>query len=68
MSSRPVVIVSNRGPVAFSRSADGELVGKRGAGGLVSGLAPLVAGTDAIWVAAALSEADREAAAEGVIE
>jgi trehalose 6-phosphate synthase len=68
MTSRPVVIVSNRGPVAFARADDGSLVGKRGAGGLVSGLAPLVAGTDAIWVAAALSEADREAAAQGVIE
>lgn len=68
MSSRPVVIVSNRGPVAFHRDDTGALVGRRGAGGLVSGLAPLVTGTDAIWVAAALSEADREAAAEGVIE
>jgi len=68
MSSRPVVIVSNRGPVAFHRDDDGGLVGKRGAGGLVSGLAPLVAGTEAIWVAAALSEADREAAAAGVVE
>lgn len=68
MSSRPVVIVSNRGPVAFRRDDDGRLVGRRGAGGLVSGLAPLVAGTDAIWVAAALSDADRAAAAEGVVE
>jgi len=34
----------------------------------VSGLAPLVAGTDAIWLAAALSDADREAAALGVAE
>lgn len=68
MADRPVVIVSNRGPVAFRRDADGALVGRRGAGGLVSGLAPLVAGTDAIWVAAALGEADREAATEGVVE
>lgn len=41
---------------------------RRGAGGLVSGLAPLVAGTDAIWLAAALSDADREAAALGVAD
>ena len=38
------------------------------AGGLVSGLAPLVAGTDAVWIAAALSDADRAAAERGVIE
>ncbi len=62
------MIVSNRGPVAFHRDDAGALVGRRGAGGLVSGLAPLVAGTEAIWVAAALSDADRAAAAEGVIE
>jgi trehalose 6-phosphate synthase len=68
MSSRPVVIVSNRGPVAFHRDEGNRLVGRRGAGGLVSGLAPLVAGTEAIWVAAALSEADREAAAAGVVD
>lgn len=68
MSTRPVVIVSNRGPLAFHHDADGNLVARRGAGGLVSGIAPLVAGTDAVWVAAALSDADREAARTGVVE
>ncbi|MEM9203461.1 MAG: trehalose-6-phosphate synthase [Actinomycetota bacterium] len=63
----PVVLVSNRGPVSFAE-VDGELVGRRGGGGLVSGLAPLVAGSDATWVAAALSDGDRLAASEGVIE
>ena len=67
MADRPVVIVSNRGPISFRREND-ELVARRGAGGLVSGLAPLVAGTEAIWLAAALSEADRAAAAAGVTE
>jgi len=55
------VIVSNRGPVSFQHD-DGRLVARRGAGGLVTGLAPLVAGTDALWIAAALSDGDREAA------
>lgn len=63
-----MVLLSNRGPVAFSAGPDGELVGRRGAGGLVSGLAPLVAGTEAVWIAAALSDDDRRAAAEGVVE
>ena len=67
MSERPVVIVSNRGPVSYRRD-DGELVARRGAGGLVSGLAPLVAGTDAIWLAAAMSDADRDAATLGVAD
>ncbi|MEQ8842991.1 MAG: trehalose-6-phosphate synthase [Acidimicrobiales bacterium] len=65
--SAPVVLVSNRGPLSF-RDDGGELVATRGAGGLVSGLAPLVAGTGAVWIAAALSDADRTAAARGVIE
>ena len=68
MTERPIVIVSNRGPVSFRREDDGDLVARRGAGGLVSGLGPLVIGTDTTWVAAAMSDADREAASAGVIE
>lgn len=34
----------------------------------MSGLAPLVAGTDTVWIAAALTDADRAAADRGVIE
>jgi trehalose 6-phosphate synthase len=64
---RPVVIVSNRGPLSFRHDDDGELVATRGAGGLVSGLGPLVAGTDATWVAAAMSDGDRVAASRGVV-
>ena len=64
----PIVLVSNRGPVSFRFGPDGDLVGHRGGGGLVSGLAPLVAGSDATWYAAALSDGDRAAASEGVIE
>lgn len=56
---RPIVIVSNRGPVSFHLDDDGRAVPKRGAGGLVSGLAPLVRGTSTLWVAAAMTEGDR---------
>jgi trehalose 6-phosphate synthase len=66
-AERPVVIVSNRGPVSFQHDGD-RLVARRGAGGLVTGLAPIVAGTDAIWLAAALSDADREAATQGIAD
>src|SRR5687768_13878594 len=66
--ARPIVIVSNRGPVSFGRDEAGELVPKRGAGGLVSGLAPLVVGTDTSWIAAALSDDDREAATAKLVE
>lgn len=62
------MLVSNRGPLSFSEDDNGELVARRGAGGLVSGLGPLVANTDATWMAAAMSESDRVAAARGVVE
>lgn len=67
MPERPLVIVSNRGPVSFQLD-DGELVSKRGAGGLVSGLAPLVVGTGATWIAAAISEGERAAAERGAFD
>ncbi|MHB8669705.1 MAG: alpha,alpha-trehalose-phosphate synthase (UDP-forming) [Acidimicrobiales bacterium] len=64
----PVVIVSNRGPLSFTIGSDGRLEARRGAGGLVSSLAPLVAGTGATWMAAAMTEGDRRAAESGVVE
>jgi trehalose 6-phosphate synthase len=64
----PIVLVSNRGPLSWRRDEGGALVAKRGGGGLVSGLAPIVAGTDAQWIASALSDDDRAAAAEGIDE
>ena len=68
MSDPRLVVVSNRGPVSFRRGADGQLEARRGAGGLVSGIGPLVAGTGATWIAAALSDADREAAEGGLVD
>lgn len=65
---RPLVIVSNRGPVSFQIGEDGAPEARRGAGGLVSGLAPIIAGTDTIWLAAAMSDGDRLVAREGVVD
>lgn len=64
-SDRAVVVVSNRGPVSFDL-VDGRPVGRRGAGGLTSGLGPLVRGTDALWFAAAMTDGDRTVAAAGI--
>ncbi|MDQ4096697.1 MAG: trehalose-6-phosphate synthase [Actinomycetota bacterium] len=68
VGSQPLVVVSNRGPITFSRGEDGGLVAKRGAGGLVSSLGPLVRDTGALWLAAAMTDEDREAAEKGSIE
>ncbi|MGI8685629.1 MAG: alpha,alpha-trehalose-phosphate synthase (UDP-forming) [Acidimicrobiales bacterium] len=68
MGHPDLVVVSNRGPLSFSTGPDGALVTRRGAGGLVSSLGPAVAGTGATWVAAAITDADRLAAEQGVVE
>ncbi len=66
--ARDLVIVSNRGPLSFTVAGDGSLVARRGGGGLVSALGPAVAGSGATWIAGAISDTDRRAAAEGMIE
>ncbi len=62
------MIASNRGPLSFTIGDGDQLVAKRGAGGLVSGLAPLAVETGALWLASALSDGDRRAAQAGVTE
>ena len=60
------VIVSNRGPLAF-HFEDGVPVAGEVGGGLAGSLHPLVSGTDAIWVASAMGDADRAAMAAGLV-
>ncbi|MET8624863.1 trehalose-6-phosphate synthase [Kitasatospora sp. NPDC004669] len=59
----PVLVASNRGPVSFSTADDGTLTLRRGGGGLVSGLSA-IDDPNAVWVCAALGDADRRAARE----
>ncbi len=62
MDKAQILIASNRGPVSFSTAPDGALEHRRGGGGLVSGMISVATEVDGIWVCAALSDADREAA------
>ncbi len=55
-----IVIASNRGPFAFKIGDDGELTYQRGSGGLVTALGALAERHDVLWVAAALSSADKK--------
>ncbi len=57
-----VVVASNRGPVSYTAAEDGTLTPRRGGGGLVSGLSAIGPDAGAVWVCAALSDADRAAA------
>jgi trehalose 6-phosphate synthase len=59
-ATRPLVLVSNRGPVTFQE--DGEV--KRGTGGLVTALTGLASHRDAVWIASALTDGDGQKAEE----
>ncbi len=60
-----LLVCSNRGPFAYEGSADAPIA-KRGGGGLIGAIAPVLQGTGATWIAAPLSDTDRELAARGV--
>ncbi|MEU6295920.1 alpha,alpha-trehalose-phosphate synthase (UDP-forming) [Streptomyces erythrochromogenes] len=64
-----VLVAANRGPLSYALSDDGALNARRGGGGLVSGLsAALAEQPEALWICAALSDADREAVRRDVSE
>src|SRR5438105_15738479 len=64
---RKLIVVSNRGPVSYSRQ-NGDRVAKRGGGGLVTALRGLVSYHDVTWIASAISEEDRVVAEETIDE
>jgi trehalose 6-phosphate synthase len=59
---RPLILLSNRGPVTFERNEAGEVVTKRGGGGLVTALTGLLRQREALWIASAMTDEDLEAA------
>jgi len=61
---RKLIVVSNRGPVTFGRDGEGQRIARRGGGGLVTALRSLVSHHDVTWIASAMSDEDREVAAE----
>jgi trehalose 6-phosphate synthase len=61
---RKLIVVSNRGPTSYARGPDGALVARRGGGGLVTALRGLLSHHEVTWIASAMSQADREVAAD----
>ena len=62
-----MIVVSHRGPATFVRAEDGTFRARRGSGGLAGTLGRLLSGgTDEPvgWVAAAMTDHDRAAAAD----
>jgi len=64
VSSSPLIIVSNRGPLQFERDEDGQRTVRRGGGGLVTALSGLVSHRDALWIASAMTDEDVAASEE----
>ena len=64
LGDRRLLIATNRGPVTFATGADGRLRPRRGSGGLVTALGQIGRHVPITWIAAAMSEGDRRAAAE----
>ncbi|HVV57214.1 MAG TPA: trehalose-6-phosphate synthase [Gaiellaceae bacterium] len=64
MSRRPLIVVSNRGPVSYDRDAEGARIARRGGGGLVTALRGLLERHDVTWIASAISDEDRAVARE----
>ena len=54
-----LLLASNRGPASFTDGTDGDPVVRPGGGGLVSALSGVNGTSDALWVCAALTDADR---------
>ena len=61
---RKLIVVSNRGPVSFTRDQNGQRVARRGGGGLVTALRSFVAHHDVTWIASAMTDEDRAVADE----
>jgi len=62
---RELIVVSNRGPVGYDLDNEGRRIVKRGAGGLVTALRPLVSRHDVTWIASAVTEAEQQLAGGG---
>lgn len=59
-----LIVVSNRGPVEFHQTAEGEVTVKRGTGGVITAMSAASRFTEAIWVACAMTATDRQVAEE----
>ena len=60
VGNRRIIVASNRGPVEFHRDARSRITTKRGAGGVVTGITGLARSLPITWIAAAMSEGDRQ--------
>ena len=58
----PLIVASNRGPITFQRRSGEPPAAERGTGGLVTALTGALEASKGLWVAAAMSDGDRDLA------
>lgn len=56
-----LIIATNRGPVEYFKTKEGQIKSRRGSGGVVTALTSTVSKVNSTWVALAMTEGDREA-------
>jgi trehalose 6-phosphate synthase len=61
--ARPLIIASNRGPVTFSQRSSGVFDARKGSGGVVTAVSAVARERQPVWIAAAMTEGDRQRAA-----
>lgn len=64
--SHPLIIASNRGPVTFTRRPKGGFDARKGSGGVVTAVSAIARDRQPIWIAAAMTEGDRQRAQQAV--
>ena len=64
LANRSIILVSNRGPIQFDYDEAGEIEAKRGGGGLVTAMTAVSQETNATWISAAMTDAERALARE----
>ena len=58
----PLIIASNRGPVTFTRRSGNTFDARKGSGGVVTAVSAIAREHQPIWIAAAMTEGDRQRA------
>lgn len=60
LQQRQLIIAANRGPATITKADDGSIQFQRSGGGLVTALIGLVQNVDAVWIASASNETEKQ--------
>lgn len=62
LADRMLIVASNRGPVTFTANDDGSFSSRKGSGGVVTAVSAIARDRQPVWVAAAMTDGDRQRA------